>query len=250
MGHRRALLALGFVVAALSLAAPTTVSAQDIACDRGDLEVVGVEFVGNHAFTDAQLAHRSRDDAIVVVSPRDQDRYATLPRHARGQARPDPPPVFLQPARIHRDESRRTHRHRPKGCRARRLRHSGGRPHHRQGSHDHGARLGSAERTHRPRSADQGRRAVRQDCPGGGAGHDSAASQEQRISGGGPLSQLRVRLRDARGLGEARRGNGSACPHWRREHHRDAARRSERADLEVAGPQDARVRAGRPVPRA
>jgi len=56
MGQRRALLALGFVVAALSLAAPTAVSAQDIACDRGDLEVVGVEFVGNHAFTDAQLA--------------------------------------------------------------------------------------------------------------------------------------------------------------------------------------------------
>jgi len=56
MGHRRALLALGFVVAALSLAAPTTGSAQDIACDRRDMEVVGVEFVGNHAFTDAQLA--------------------------------------------------------------------------------------------------------------------------------------------------------------------------------------------------
>ena len=56
MGHRRALLALGFVVAALSLAAPTTVSAQDIACDRGDMEVVGVEFVGNHAFSNAQLA--------------------------------------------------------------------------------------------------------------------------------------------------------------------------------------------------
>jgi len=56
MGHRRALLALGFVVAALSLAAPTTVSAQDIACDRGDMEVVGVEFVGNRAFSNAQLA--------------------------------------------------------------------------------------------------------------------------------------------------------------------------------------------------
>ncbi len=56
MGQRRALLALGFVVAALSLAAPTAVSAQDIACDRGDLEVVGVDFVGNHAFTDAMLA--------------------------------------------------------------------------------------------------------------------------------------------------------------------------------------------------
>ena len=56
MGHRRALLALGFVVAALSLAAPITASAQDIACDRGDMEVVGVEFVGNHAFSNAQLA--------------------------------------------------------------------------------------------------------------------------------------------------------------------------------------------------
>ena len=56
MRQRRALLALGFVVAALSVAAPTAVSAQDIACDRGDLEVVGVSFVGNNAFTDAQLA--------------------------------------------------------------------------------------------------------------------------------------------------------------------------------------------------
>ena len=56
MGWRRAQLALGFIVAALSVAAPATASAQDIACDRGDLEVVGVEFVGNNSFTDAQLA--------------------------------------------------------------------------------------------------------------------------------------------------------------------------------------------------
>jgi len=56
MPRRRALLALGFVVAVLSVAAPATAPAQDIACDRGDLEVVDVNFVGNEAFTDAQLA--------------------------------------------------------------------------------------------------------------------------------------------------------------------------------------------------
>jgi outer membrane protein insertion porin family/translocation and assembly module TamA len=56
MPRRRALLALGFVVAVLSVATPATARAQDIACDRGDLEVVDVRFVGNHAFTDAQLA--------------------------------------------------------------------------------------------------------------------------------------------------------------------------------------------------
>jgi outer membrane protein insertion porin family/translocation and assembly module TamA len=52
----RARLALGFFVAALSVATPAAASAQDIACDRGDLEVTTVEFVGNQAFTDAQLA--------------------------------------------------------------------------------------------------------------------------------------------------------------------------------------------------
>jgi outer membrane protein insertion porin family/translocation and assembly module TamA len=55
MRQRRALLALGFVVAALSVAAPAA-SAQDIGCDRGDVEVASVQFIGNHAFTDAQLA--------------------------------------------------------------------------------------------------------------------------------------------------------------------------------------------------
>ena len=56
MRARRALLALGFVVAACSVATPARVSAQDIACDPGDDEVVDVRFLGNHAFTDAQLA--------------------------------------------------------------------------------------------------------------------------------------------------------------------------------------------------
>lgn len=52
----RAQLALGFVVAALSVATPVAASAQDIGCDRGDLEVEAVKFIGNHSFTDAQLS--------------------------------------------------------------------------------------------------------------------------------------------------------------------------------------------------
>ena len=55
MPQRRALLALGFV-AAVSVATPAAARAQDIACDRGDVEVTSVQFVGNNAFTDAQLA--------------------------------------------------------------------------------------------------------------------------------------------------------------------------------------------------
>ena len=55
MQWRRALPALGFVVAALCLATPAAVSAQDIACDRGDQEVVGVSFAGNRSFEDEIL---------------------------------------------------------------------------------------------------------------------------------------------------------------------------------------------------
>ena len=57
MGLRRAQLALGFVVSALCAAVPTAASAQDIGCDRGDLEVSRVDFVGNRTFDDAQLAN-------------------------------------------------------------------------------------------------------------------------------------------------------------------------------------------------
>jgi len=57
MGMRRALLALGFLVSALSAATPTAASAQDIVCDRGDLEVTSVEFIGNQTFDDTQLAN-------------------------------------------------------------------------------------------------------------------------------------------------------------------------------------------------
>jgi hypothetical protein len=57
MGLRRAQLALGFVVSALCAAVPTAAWAQDIGCDRGDLEVSRVDFVGNRTFDDAQLAN-------------------------------------------------------------------------------------------------------------------------------------------------------------------------------------------------
>jgi len=58
MRPRRALLALGFVVACVSVGGPSTAAAQDIACDRGDMEVERVEFEGNRAFEDAYLANR------------------------------------------------------------------------------------------------------------------------------------------------------------------------------------------------
>lgn len=50
-------LALVFVIAA------RTVSAQDVTCDRGDLEVRGLKFIGNTAFTSAELAK------IIVITP-------------------------------------------------------------------------------------------------------------------------------------------------------------------------------------
>ena len=57
MRWRRALMALGFVVAGHCVVSPAALSAQDIACDRGDLEVMRVTFSGNTAFPDAQLAN-------------------------------------------------------------------------------------------------------------------------------------------------------------------------------------------------
>jgi len=56
MRWRRAQLALGFVVAALCVAGRAA-TAQDIACDPGDVEVRRVSFEGNQAFSDAQLAN-------------------------------------------------------------------------------------------------------------------------------------------------------------------------------------------------
>jgi outer membrane protein insertion porin family/translocation and assembly module TamA len=57
MPCRRALVALGFFVAAHCVVSPAALLAQDIGCDRGDREVVKVEFSGNHAFPDAVLAN-------------------------------------------------------------------------------------------------------------------------------------------------------------------------------------------------
>jgi outer membrane protein insertion porin family/translocation and assembly module TamA len=56
MRARRARLALGFVVVALCVAGRAA-SAQDIACDRGDIEVRRVNFEGNESFSDAELAN-------------------------------------------------------------------------------------------------------------------------------------------------------------------------------------------------
>ena len=47
----------------LLIAARTTASAQDVTCETGDLEVRALEFTGNAAFTDADLAK------IIVTTP-------------------------------------------------------------------------------------------------------------------------------------------------------------------------------------
>src|SRR5215211_9406186 len=47
----------------LLIAARTTASAQDVTCETGDLEVKGLEFTGNTAFTDAELTK------IIVTTP-------------------------------------------------------------------------------------------------------------------------------------------------------------------------------------
>jgi outer membrane protein assembly factor BamA len=51
------------VLAALSLAAAVPAGAQEVACDRGDAEVRALDFAGNRAFSDDQLA------AVVVATP-------------------------------------------------------------------------------------------------------------------------------------------------------------------------------------
>jgi outer membrane protein assembly factor BamA len=52
-----------FALALLLTLAARTASAQDVTCDRGDLEVRGLKFTGNTAFTDAELAK------IIVTTP-------------------------------------------------------------------------------------------------------------------------------------------------------------------------------------
>ena len=63
--------ALGFFAAFLGV---TDVRAQDIECQRGDLEVMRLEFEGNKAFSDAELAK-----TIVTTPSAWARRYLHLP---------------------------------------------------------------------------------------------------------------------------------------------------------------------------
>ncbi|HMI46287.1 MAG TPA: POTRA domain-containing protein, partial [Gemmatimonadaceae bacterium] len=68
---RLAVTALAFSAAFLG---GSSVRAQDINCDRGDLEVMRLEFVGNRAFSDAELAK-----TIVTTPSAWARRYLHLP---------------------------------------------------------------------------------------------------------------------------------------------------------------------------
>lgn len=65
-GRQRQLRALGLLVTLALLAGlPRAARAQDLACDRGDLEVRGLRFTGNRRFTDLDLAN------AIVTTPTD-----------------------------------------------------------------------------------------------------------------------------------------------------------------------------------
>ncbi len=63
MAARRSRLALSAVILFLNASAVGSARAQDLRCDRGDLEVLRLVFTGNHAFTDADLSR------IIVTTP-------------------------------------------------------------------------------------------------------------------------------------------------------------------------------------
>jgi len=65
-------------VLAACLALPTVASGQDLGCHSGDTEVRGLDFIGNHEFTDAELAN-----AIVTTPSAWARRYLDLPFSAR-----------------------------------------------------------------------------------------------------------------------------------------------------------------------
>jgi outer membrane protein assembly factor BamA len=74
MRHRFARRLPPFALALLFVIAARTASAQDVNCDRGDLEVRGLKFTGNTAFTSAELAK------IIVTTPSAwARRYLHLP---------------------------------------------------------------------------------------------------------------------------------------------------------------------------
>lgn len=65
-------------VLAASWALPTIASGQDLRCGTGDIEVRGLDFDGNHAFTDAELGN------VIVTTPSAWGRrYLNLPFSAR-----------------------------------------------------------------------------------------------------------------------------------------------------------------------
>src|SRR6266513_1152882 len=62
-GFTRRVFPLQFAIALLFVTAARAASAQDVTCDRGDLEVRRLQFNGNNAFTSADLAK------IIVTTP-------------------------------------------------------------------------------------------------------------------------------------------------------------------------------------
>lgn len=65
-------------MAVSAIALPGRAGAQDLHCDPGDVEVRGLDFVGNHAFTDAELAN------VIVTTPSSwARRYFNFPFSAR-----------------------------------------------------------------------------------------------------------------------------------------------------------------------
>jgi len=63
MRHGFARRLLPFALAVTTITAARTASAQDVTCDRGDLEVRGLKFTGNAAFSSAELSK------IIVTTP-------------------------------------------------------------------------------------------------------------------------------------------------------------------------------------
>lgn len=76
--HRFQTLIAAVTLMAVSALVPGRARAQDLRCDPGDVEVRGLDFVGNHAFTDADLAN------VIVTTPSAwARRYFNFPFSAR-----------------------------------------------------------------------------------------------------------------------------------------------------------------------
>lgn len=76
--HRFLTLIAAVTTMAVSALVPGRARAQDLRCDPGDVEVRGLDFVGNRAFTDADLAN------VIVTTPSAwARRYFNFPFSAR-----------------------------------------------------------------------------------------------------------------------------------------------------------------------